>query len=91
MTGLITWTPFEYAKNNVPKPEAALIDKDLQFKPNGLVWYELINKQWMTKLSGYTDGDGYLNFRGFKVDIWFRSHMPRKKHLILICLIELNQ
>ena len=57
---------FEYAKNNVPKPEAALIDKDLQFKPNGLVWYELINKQWMTKLSGYTDEDGYLNFRGFK-------------------------
>ena len=66
MTGLITWTPFEYAKNNVPKPEAALIDKDLQFKPNGLVWYELINKQWMTKLSGYTDEDGYLKFRGFK-------------------------
>ena len=28
--------------------------------------YELINKQWMTKLSGYTDEDGYLNFRGFK-------------------------
>ena len=66
MTGLITWTPFEYAKNNVPKPEAALIDKDLQFKPNGLVWYELINKQWMTKLNGYTDEDGYLKFRGFK-------------------------
>jgi GH35 family endo-1,4-beta-xylanase len=90
MTGLITWTPFEYAKNNVPKPEAALIDKDLQFKPNGMVWYELINKRWMTKTIVSTDDNGYLKFRGFK-GRYLASISHSKKEVLDIDLSESNE
>ena len=90
MTGLITWTPFEYAKNNVPKPEAALIDKDLQFKPNGMVWYELINKRWMTKTIVSTDDNGYLKFRGFK-GRYLASISHSKKEILDIDLSESNE
>ena len=90
MTGLITWTPFEYAKNNVPKPEAALIDKDLQFKPNGMVWYELINKRWMTKTIVSTDDNGYFKFRGFK-GRYLASISHSKKEIVDIDLSESNE
>lgn len=66
MVGLVTWTPFEYAKNSAPKPDAALIDRNLQIKPNGSVWYDLVNKVWSTDTELYSDDNGEISFRGFK-------------------------
>jgi hypothetical protein len=66
MVGLVTWTPFEYAKNSAPKPDAALVDRNLQIKPNGSIWYDLINNVWSTDEVLYTDDNGEVSFRGFK-------------------------
>ena len=66
MTGLLTWTPFEYAKNSVPKPDAALVDLNLRLKPNGQVWHDLVNKRWSTEVELLTDSRGEINFSGYK-------------------------
>lgn len=66
MTGLLTWTPFEYAKNSVPKPDAALVDRNLRLKPNGQVWHDLVNKRWSTEVELLTDSRGEINFSGYK-------------------------
>jgi hypothetical protein len=66
MTGLLTWTPFEYAKNNVPKPDAALVDRNLRLKPNGQVWHDLVNRYWSTDVELLTDSRGEINFTGYK-------------------------
>ena len=66
MTGLLTWTPFEYAKNSVPKPDAALVDRNLRLKPNGQVWHDLVNKRWSTEVELLTDSRGEVNFTGYK-------------------------
>ena len=66
MTGLLTWTPFEYAKNSVPKPDAALVDRNLRLKPNGRVWHDLVNKRWLTDVELLTDSRGEINFTGYK-------------------------
>jgi GH35 family endo-1,4-beta-xylanase len=66
MTGLITWTPFEYAQGAGPKPDAALFDWQLQEKPNGEVWRQLVNGTWRTRVESVSDEDGLVHFRGFK-------------------------
>jgi len=66
MTGLLTWTPFEYGKNSVPKPEAALVDRNLRLKPNGQVWHDLVNRHWSTDVELLTDSRGEVNFTGYK-------------------------
>jgi GH35 family endo-1,4-beta-xylanase len=66
MTGLVTWTPFEYARGQGPKPDAAFFDWRLKEKPNGLVWDELVNETWSTRVESISDGDGVARFRGFK-------------------------
>ena len=66
MTGLLTWTPFEYAKNSVPKPDAALVDRNLRLKPNGQVWHDLVNRHWSTDVELLTDSRGEINFTGYK-------------------------
>ena len=66
MTGLLTWTPFEYGKNSVPKPEAALVDRNLRLKPNGQVWHYLVNRHWSTDVELLTDSRGEVNFTGYK-------------------------
>ena len=66
MTGLLTWTPFEYAKNSVPKPDAALVDRNLRLKANGQVWHDLVNKHWSTEVELITDSRGEVNFTGYK-------------------------
>ena len=66
MTGLLTWTPFEYAKNSVPKPDAALVDRNLRLKPNGQVWHDLVNRRWSTDVELLTDSRGEINFTGYK-------------------------
>lgn len=66
MTGLVTWTPFEYAKGQGPKPDAAFFDWQLNEKPNGRAWDELVNDAWRTRLEVVSDEDGLVRFRGFK-------------------------
>jgi GH35 family endo-1,4-beta-xylanase len=66
MTGLVTWTPFEYAQGQGPKPDAAFFDWQLKEKPNGRVWNELVNETWRTRLQAVSDGEGWVHFRGFK-------------------------
>jgi GH35 family endo-1,4-beta-xylanase len=67
MTGLVTWTPFEYARGQGPKPDAAFYDHTLREKPNGLVWKTRVNDDWRTSIKLVTDGLGMATFRCFKV------------------------
>lgn len=66
MTGLVTWTPFEYAKGRGPKPDAAFFDWRLREKPNASAWHELVNERWATRLEAVSDANGRLRFSGFK-------------------------
>jgi GH35 family endo-1,4-beta-xylanase len=66
MTGLVTWTPFEYVKGKGPKPDAAFFDSNLREKPNGRIWNQLVNQVWTTSVEGKTDANGELVFRGYK-------------------------
>jgi len=66
MTGLITWTPYEYAKGKGPKPDAAFFDHNRREKPNGNVWNSLVNDTWRTRTQIVTDDNGMAAFRGFK-------------------------
>ena len=82
MVGLVTWTPFEYAKNSAPKPDAALIDRNLQIKPNGSVWYDLVNKVWSTDTELYSDDNGEISFRGFKGLYYIQTKQGRHEALL---------
>lgn len=66
MIGLLTWTPFEYADGAVSKPSAAMYDKSLRIRPNGIAWNEMVNGQWSTRVELATDNRGAAGFRGFK-------------------------
>lgn len=66
MTGLITWSPYEYADGHSSKPDAALFDLRLNERPNGQVWNALINRDWRTDEMLVTDEAGRVSFRGFK-------------------------
>lgn len=66
MTGLVTWTPFEYARGEGPKPDAAFFDWRLQEKPNGEAWNALVNGAWRTRIEAVSDANGVARFRGFK-------------------------
>jgi len=65
VTGLMTWTPFEYARNVVSKPDAAFFDRQLRTKPNAIVWDDLVNNRWSTQVRVGTDHKGQARFRGF--------------------------
>ena len=66
MTGLVTWTPFEYARGEGPKPDAAFFDWQLREKPNGKAWDALVNDTWRTRVEVVSGDDGVARFRGFK-------------------------
>jgi hypothetical protein len=66
MTGLVTWTPYEYLKGQGSKPDAAFFDYRRHEKPNGQVWNTLVNRDWRTDTSAVTTEDGRAVFRGFK-------------------------
>jgi endo-1,4-beta-xylanase len=66
MTGLVTWTPYEYLKGQGSKPDAAFFDHNRREKPNGHVWNSLVNQTWKTEEVIATDEAGHAAFRGFK-------------------------
>jgi len=66
MTGLVTWTPYEYVRGKGPKPDAAFFDYKRREKPNGHVWNSLVNDSWRTRTKMLTDANGMVAFRGFK-------------------------
>jgi uncharacterized protein (TIGR03437 family) len=49
-------------------PKSALWRKDWTIKPNGLVWQDLVYKQWWTDVQGSTGADGLFRSRGFLGD-----------------------
>ncbi len=50
------------------KPTAALYRKDWSVRPNGVVWNELVFKQWWTDEIATTDARGAYKVRGFLGD-----------------------
>ena len=66
MTGLVTWTPYEYRKGQGSKPDAAFLDHKRHEKPNGHVWNSLVNGDWRTNMKTHTGENGHAVFRGFK-------------------------
>jgi GH35 family endo-1,4-beta-xylanase len=53
---------------NIYNPQVALYNADWSPKPNGLVWEDLIKRQWHTSASGQTDANGKYGVRGFLGD-----------------------
>ncbi len=47
-------------------PDAALFKKDWTLKPNGIMWSNLVFKEWSTTADLTPDGEGHLELRGFK-------------------------
>jgi endo-1,4-beta-xylanase len=47
------------------RPDAAMYRKDWSIKPNGLVFQDLVFKQWWTDLTQSSDASGWVNARGF--------------------------
>ncbi len=66
MTGLVTWSPYEYRKGQGSKPDAAFFDYKRREKPNGHVWHSLVNQDWRTETNTITAENGRADFRGFK-------------------------
>ncbi|MEI8408947.1 MULTISPECIES: endo-1,4-beta-xylanase [unclassified Kribbella] len=54
--------------NNIYNPRVALYNADWSPKPNGLVWEDLIKRQWHTSVSGQTSAAGTFGTRGFLGD-----------------------
>ncbi|TDO44323.1 GH35 family endo-1,4-beta-xylanase [Kribbella sp. VKM Ac-2527] len=54
--------------NNIYNPRVALYNADWSPKPNGLVWEDLIKRQWHTSVSGQTNAAGTFGTRGFLGD-----------------------
>ncbi|MGW7686381.1 endo-1,4-beta-xylanase [Kribbella sp. NPDC054772] len=54
--------------NNIYNPRVALYNADWSPKPNGLVWEDLIKRQWHTSASGTTTAAGAYSTRGFLGD-----------------------
>ncbi|HWB54872.1 MAG TPA: hypothetical protein VG722_11790, partial [Tepidisphaeraceae bacterium] len=47
------------------RPKAAMYTADWNLKPEGVVWNDLVHKQWTTDAAGKTDGNGDMKIRGF--------------------------
>jgi GH35 family endo-1,4-beta-xylanase len=47
------------------RPDAALIDKDWNIKPNGQAFQKLVRSDWWTEQKGVTGKDGKYTVRGF--------------------------
>jgi GH35 family endo-1,4-beta-xylanase len=90
MTGLVTWTPFEYANGQVSKPDAALFDRHRREKPNGHVWNTLVNQTWHTGVKLTTDAHGVAEFRGFKGRYNVEATLGSAHHTQQASLIEDN-
>lgn len=50
------------------KPNAAMLRKDWSEKPNYKAWQDTIKREWWTRETGVTNGNGELSLRGFKGD-----------------------
>ncbi|WP_238163209.1 endo-1,4-beta-xylanase [Kribbella capetownensis] len=53
---------------NIYNPRVALYNDDWSPKPNGLVWEDLIKRQWHTSVNGQTTAAGTFGTRGFLGD-----------------------
>lgn len=62
VTGVTIWGFWE---GQMWQPQGALIDKDWNLLPNGRVWLDLTERQWMTRSQGVTNTRGQLQVRGF--------------------------
>jgi endo-1,4-beta-xylanase len=47
-------------------PDAALVRRDWTVKPAGIVWSNLVFREWTTETNIVTGSDGLATFRGFK-------------------------
>lgn len=63
VTGVIMWGFWE---GQHWLPDAALYRRDWSLKPNGVMWTNLVFKEWWTVAEGTTDQEGRLSVRGFK-------------------------
>lgn len=62
VTGVTYWTPI-VAKW---KPKSALTDEQMNLRPHGVVWQNLVTKTWHTDATLTTDNSGAAATRGFK-------------------------
>lgn len=62
--GVMLWGFWETAARYW-RPKAAMYTADWKLKPEGVIWQNLVHKQWQTDISGKTDANGELRIRGF--------------------------
>ena len=55
-------------------PDAALFKKDWTMKPNGIMWSNLVFKEWSTSADLSPDSSGNVSLRGFKGDYEITSY-----------------
>jgi GH35 family endo-1,4-beta-xylanase len=63
VVGIVMWGFWE---GRHWKPAAAMFRRDWSIKPNGLMWQDLVFRQWWTTANGRADNDGNYTARGFK-------------------------
>ena len=67
-------------------PNAALIRKNWELKPNGVMWSNLVFKEWWTTTNLVTDAGGSALTRGFKGDYELTITTPDQKQTVTATL-----
>jgi endo-1,4-beta-xylanase len=65
--GVMLWGFWETAAKYW-RPKAAMYTADWKLKPEGVVWQDLVHKQWQTDVQAKTDRNGQVKIRGFYGD-----------------------
>ncbi len=68
MAGIVYWNfpdGTQYRSNNVAQATAGLVDEYMCEKPAYQAIYQLVHREWMTRLRSKSDAQGKAQFRGF--------------------------
>ncbi len=65
-------------------PSAALYNEDWSVKPNGIVWENLVHKEWWTDVQGRTNASGVFQTRCFLGDYEIEVQQNRKRKKLKI-------
>ena len=67
-------------------PDAALFRKNWQVKPNGIMWSNLVFKEWWTTTNAVADATGNATVRGFKGDYELTISTPNQTRTVATSL-----
>jgi GH35 family endo-1,4-beta-xylanase len=68
MAGIVYWNFLDgtqFRSNNLAQATAGLLDESMGEKPAYQAIYQLVHREWMTRLTAKSDAEGKAQFRGF--------------------------